>query len=105
MALNGSNFGAASSLEEYDDYDEKVSPPLPTLPAHAHIVDHANQPVSPYEVEEDYINMPPPVQMHHNPGVHAYGGYDSEEEGRMQGHQQMGMVPGTAAPTYYTHGH
>ena len=103
MALNGSNFGAASSLEDYDEYDEKSVPPLPALPVLAHVASHPNQPTSPYEIEEDYSNMPPAVQMHHNPNA-AYGGYDSEEEGRLGHGQQMGMVP-SAPPSYHPHGY
>jgi len=106
MALNGSNFGAASCLEDYDDYDEKSISPLPALPAHAHVASHPGQPTSPYDIEDDYTNMPPPVQMHQNPNFNTYGGYDSEEEGRMHGHgQQMGMMPGAPSPIFYSHGH
>lgn len=93
MALGGSNFGATSSLEDYQ-YDEKTSvPPLPPLPGH---------PAPPYDAEEDYANMPPAVQMQQAPSGGAYGGYDSEEEARHGA--QMNMAQSGAPATYY-HGH
>lgn len=104
MALNGSSFGAGSPIDAYE-YDEKNAPALPPLPGHG-------DPHSAYEAEEDYANMPPAVQMQQAPSAHAYGGYDSEEEGRppMPPHahsqeSQMGMVQGGAPATYYHHGH
>jgi len=64
MALNGSNFGAASSLE---DYDEKLAQALPSL----------HSPPG-YDEHDDYTSLPPAVQMQatvSNGGVGS--GYDS----------------------------
>lgn len=98
MTLNGSNFGAQSSLEDYD-YNEKTSPPpLPPLPGQTpHVLGYD---------EDDYANMPPPVQMQHTVSGGAYGGYDSEDEAR--GHGQTAMTQVGAPATYYhgqSHGH
>jgi hypothetical protein len=64
MALNGSEFGAASSLE---DYDEKLSQALAS-------------PHSPlgYEEQDDHTSVPPPVQMQLTPSNGGVGSrYDS----------------------------
>lgn len=79
MALNGSNFGAASSLE---DYDEKLSPALPS-------------PQSPPGYEEhdhdDYTSVPPAVQMQMTPSNGGVGGgYDSGSE---DVHSPVPMLP------------
>ena len=67
MALNGSNFGAVSSLE---DYDEKSSFALPS----------PNSPPG-FDDLEDYTSVPPALQMqsyHLDGGVGA--AYDSGSE-------------------------
>jgi hypothetical protein len=118
MPLNGSNFGAASSLEDYD-YSEKSVPPMPTLPPLEGFDGSHHSGVyvgTGYDVEDDYTNMPPPVQLQQTSSVHAYGGYDSEDDGGNTGypprqpsagaydHGQMSMAHGNG-PASYHHGH
>lgn len=80
MALNGSNFGAASSLDDYDEKDSMTlpSPPPPIYPGlgpgpiHPHAHDGG---------EEDYTSYPPIVQMSRIPSTGLLGnGYDSGDE-------------------------
>jgi hypothetical protein len=92
MALNGSSFGAASSLE---DYDEKALHPAHD---HDHDTDHGDDhddhgyapahgnvhvlggPTHgiPFD-EEDYSNLPPVVQQR-SPGLGGDIGWNSEDE-------------------------
>ena len=99
MALGGSAFGAASSLEDYD-YEKSLSPPVPSMhqsppPTYA---DHPISPISPagYDHEEDYSSMPSAVQMQPTLSQGGAGAmaYDSEEEGRAP---QMSMAGGRGA--------
>jgi hypothetical protein len=95
MALNGSSFGAASSLEDYerdsDLYDEKDHPSYPSLPpmiASAHDIGLGSPPS--YDADEDYTNLPPAVQIKRIPtgGVAPFeGGIDNE-----YGHGDMSMA-------------
>ena len=79
MALNGSNFGAASSLE---DFDEKLSHALPS-------------PHSPpeYDDHEDYSSLPPPVQMQMQ-ATAAGGGYESGSDDVHAGVLPMAQTSG-----------
>ena len=92
MALNGSGFGAASSLDEYEYYEKSEVPPMP--PAHD---PHSPPPVY-LDHEEDYSNLPPAVQSH--TGM-SHGGagvmYDSELEDQAYGGARMSQVQGHPA--------
>lgn len=108
MALNGSNFGAASSLEDYEPhagaYDDGY--------AHGHGMGSgaaADQTGAYADEHEDYTSFPPPVGLQHTV---SGGGYEtaSEEDAdhyalpnpHAGGQQpQMGMVSG--GPVSYGH--
>lgn len=93
MALNGSAFGAASSLEDYN-YNEKMSPPLPIEEPQR----SAGHTPTGYGHDDDYANMPPQVQMQAMP-VLGYNGYDSETDDTRG--PQMGMAPGAHGVSQY----
>jgi hypothetical protein len=105
MALNGSNFGAASSLEY--PYDEKVMGDLaspsygyqdapasahPALPGSTVGVRASNDAYAAYEgtdMDEDYTSYPPPM-AHQASNGGAGGAYDSgSEDGH--GHAAAGV--------------
>ena len=67
MALNGSNFGAASSLEEYDEKHQDMYPNSPPGYADAE--------------HDDYTSVPPAVQLQQTPSNGGAGvTYDSETD-------------------------
>ncbi|KAK4685118.1 hypothetical protein P7C73_g5036, partial [Tremellales sp. Uapishka_1] len=84
MALNGSNFGASSVLDE--EYDEKASylhSPPASQHAHTHVVS--------YDEHEDYSSFPPPVQMQQTPSNLVGLAYDSDgDELSRSGHGRHG---------------
>jgi hypothetical protein len=96
MALNGSSFGAASSLEEYDPnaemYDEKDQPPVPALPPlHGSGIGLGAPPS--YGNEDDYTNLPPAVQISRIPtGSGIYDSGSDEEHGHTSGRPEMNMA-------------
>jgi hypothetical protein len=90
MALNGSSFGATSSLEDYDhtqDYDEKDAPPaLPPMN-----LGLGSPPGYHSDVDEDYTNLPPAVQMNRIPTGGAFdAGSDEGHAGREMSHAGLG---------------
>ena len=108
MALNGSSFGATSSLEDYE-YNEKT----PSMPP-----PHSAPSTSPpgWEYEDDYTNMPPAVQMQNTPSNGVCGTtYDSASDenphagvGTVMADSQMsmaGVAPGAGrSHATYHHG-
>lgn len=78
MALNGSNFGAASSLEDYQHHTEQGY----LSPTHDNGA-LTGRPMSGYDNDDayDYASFPPPVQPHVQPvGIGGTGAYDSDDE-------------------------
>lgn len=78
MALNGSNFGATSSLEDYQHHTEQGY----LSPTHDHGM-LTGRPMSGYDNDDayDYASFPPPVQPHVQPvGIGGSGAYDSDDE-------------------------
>ncbi|RSH88850.1 hypothetical protein EHS25_003078 [Saitozyma podzolica] len=126
MALNGSNFGAASSLDY--PYDEKVmgdlgSSPTPGyysgLTAHPHMANehemqslHAGQHVGvddvvgPHEMDEDYTTYPPVMGHNGHPAAMAGAGvYDSgSEDGEPHGAGAAARQMTVTNPDHVTYG-
>lgn len=67
MALNGSGFGASSTLDD-EYYQEKTSGSQQHDPYSA--------PNQPYDLETDYTSYPPPVQ----PNLSNAGAYDQDSD-------------------------
>lgn len=85
MALNGSNFGGTSSLDD-DYYEKSQAGHSQDDQAHANYPTHAHA----YDLDTDYTSYPPVVQPHSShPGVHGtHDGDSSDDEMRMTGRDQ-----------------
>ena len=86
MALNGSNFGAPTSVEDYESYSQSL----------AHYDQRATD--SAYEVD-DYTSMPPATQAQNPPSI-GHASYDSDIEEHTSGDSQMASVHNFSPVTY-----
>ena len=93
MALNGSGFGAASSLDDYP-YDEKIMPAMPSPAVH---------PAASMYDEDDYTNMPPQLQVRRDSPGQIYPDHDSDEGGQMM--SMAGQQPVTYHQGYPDQGY
>lgn len=90
MALNGSGFGASSTLDD-DYYQEKTSA---TGQSH----DPYNTQSHVYDLDTDYTSYPPAVQPQSHPG--ANGAYDPDSDDEMNRAAGAGAGVGGGHVTY-----
>jgi len=109
MALNGSSFGAASSLEDYDhahEYYEKDAsysrssiPVLPPMGNSDHnMIGLGTPPRYQSDNEDDYSNFPPVVQMNRIPTGGNYEGLSDDEH--TSGGSDMRMAGSARGATF-----